>query len=86
MGYVVANIDQTKLIKNLRQRAESDKDSKSIKYLVKLLFETVSLSYVLRLEDLAVHAHRVPKMIKLDLGIDNNYSKRKCYVDPFTKD
>ena len=42
---------------------------------MKLLFETAPLSSLLSLEAPAVHAHRVHKMIKLDLGIDDNYSE-----------
>ena len=30
MGYVVSNVDHNNLIKNLRQRAEADKDNKSV--------------------------------------------------------
>merc|ERR1711963_1296500 len=56
--------------KNLRQRAEVDKNDKSVKDLVLLLFETALLSSGFSLEDPAVHAKRIHRMIKLGLGID----------------
>ena len=42
---------------------------------MELLFETTPLSSILNLEDPAVHAQRVHKMIKLDLCIDDNHSE-----------
>merc|ERR1719194_275771 len=75
MGYMAAkkhleiNPDHS-IIENLRQRAEADKNDKSVKDLVLLLFETALLSSGFSLEDPAVHAKRVHRMIKLGLGID----------------
>merc|ERR1719343_1641068 len=75
MGYMAAkkhmeiNPDHG-IIENLRQRAEADKNDKSVKDLVMLLFETGLLSSGFSLEDPQVHAVRIHRMIKLGLGID----------------
>jgi len=75
MGYMAAkkhmeiNPDHS-IIENLRQRAEADKNDKSVKDLVMLLFETSLLSSGFSLEDPQVHAVRIHRMIKLGLGID----------------
>merc|ERR1712227_546023 len=77
MGYMAAkkhleiNPDHS-IVENLRQRAEADKNDKSVKDLVLLLFETSLLSSGFSLEDPAVHARRIPRMIKLGLGIDED--------------
>jgi len=75
MGYMAAkkhleiNPDHA-IIENLRIRAEADKNDKSVKDLVMLLFETSLLSSGFSLEDPMVHGHRIHRMIKLGLGID----------------
>merc|ERR1712102_57224 len=77
MGYMAAkkhleiNPDHP-IVENLRQRAEADKNDKSVKDLVLLLFETALLSSGFTLEDPAVHAQRIHRMIKLGLGIDED--------------
>merc|ERR1712013_339463 len=77
MGYMAAkkhmeiNPDHS-ILENLRQRAEADKNDKSVKDLVMLLFETSLLSSGFSLEDPAVHAQRIHRMIKLGLGIDDD--------------
>merc|ERR1712204_128090 len=77
MGYMAAkkhleiNPDHS-ILENLRQRAEADKNDKSVKDLVLLLFETALLSSGFSLEDPAVHAKRIHRMIKLGLGIDDD--------------
>merc|ERR1712198_610608 len=87
MGYMAAkkhleiNPDHS-IIENLRQRAEVDKNDKSVKDLVLLLFETALLSSGFSLEDPAVHAKRIHRMIKLGLGIDEDDSE----VDTATAD
>merc|ERR1712106_983613 len=75
MGYMAAKKHmeinpEHAIIENLRQRAEADKNDKSVKDLVHLLFETSLLSSGFALEDPAVHAQRIHRMIKLGLGID----------------
>merc|ERR1712112_46683 len=75
MGYMAAkkhmeiNPDHS-IVENLRQRAEADKNDKSVKDLVLLLFETALLSSGFSLEDPSTHAARIHRMIKLGLGID----------------
>merc|ERR1712107_688221 len=77
MGYMAAkkhleiNPDHS-IVENLRQRAEADKNDKSVKYLVMLLFETALLSSGFSLEDPQVHAQRIHRMVKLGLGIDED--------------
>merc|ERR1711884_47541 len=77
MGYMAAkkhleiNPDHS-IVENLRQRAEADKNDKSVKDLVLLLFETSLLSSGFALEDPAIHASRIHRMIKLGLGIDED--------------
>merc|ERR1711928_83402 len=77
MGYKAAkkhleiNPDHS-IVENLRQRAETDKNDKSVKDLVLLLFETSLLSSGFSLEDPAVHTRRIHRMIKLGLGIDED--------------
>jgi molecular chaperone HtpG len=77
MGYMAAkkhleiNPDHA-IIDNLRTRAEADKNDKSVKDLVMLLFETSLLSSGFSLEDPQVHAVRIHRMIKLGLGIEED--------------
>merc|ERR1712240_471086 len=74
MGYMAAkkhmeiNPDHS-IIETLRQKADADKNDKSVKDLVMLLFETALLSSGFALEEPAVHAQRIHRMIKLGLGI-----------------
>jgi len=85
MGYMAAkkhleiNPDHS-IIENLRQRAEADKNDKSVKDLVLLLFETALLSSGFSLEDPAVHAKRIHRMIKLGLGIDEDDAEEASAV------
>jgi len=77
MGYMAAkkhleiNPDHP-IVENLRIKAEADKNDKSVKDLVNLLFETSLLSSGFSLEDPGVHATRIYRMIKLGLGIDDD--------------
>lgn len=79
MGYMSAkkhleiNPDHP-IMETLRQKAETDKNDKSVKDLVVLLFETALLSSGFNLEDPQVHATRIYRMIKLGLGIDDDDS------------
>merc|ERR1711920_649478 len=64
MGYMAAkkhleiNPDHS-IIENLRKKADADKNDKSVKDLVLLLFETALLSSGFALEDPATHASRI---------------------------
>jgi len=77
MGYMAAkkhleiNTDHP-IVESLRVKAEADKNDKSVKDLVHLLFETSLLSSGFSLEDPGVHASRIYRMIKLGLGIDED--------------
>jgi len=77
MGYMAAkkhleiNPDHS-IISNLREKADVDKNDKSVKDLVLLLFETALLSSGFSLEDPATHSQRIHRMIKLGLGIDED--------------
>jgi len=86
MGYMAAkkhleiNPDHP-IIENLRVRAEADKNDKSVKDLVMLLFETSLLSSGFSLEDPMVHAQRIHRMIKLGLGIDEDETDIEAAAD-----
>merc|ERR1712018_891927 len=86
MGYMAAkkhleiNPDHS-IVENLRQRAETDKNDKSVKDPVLLLFETSLLSSGFSLEDPAVHARRIHRMIKLGLGIDEDDEAEAAVAD-----
>merc|ERR1711887_304472 len=77
LGYMAAkkhleiNPDHS-IVENLRKKADADKNDKSVKDLVMLLFETSLLSSGFSLEDPGVHASRIYRMIKLGLGIDED--------------
>lgn len=77
MGYMAAkkhleiNPDHP-IIETLRQRADADKNDKSVKDLIILLYETSLLSSGFSLEDPQTHAGRIYRMIKLGLGIDEH--------------
>merc|ERR1712240_558615 len=86
MGYMAAkkhleiNPDHS-IVENLRQRAETDKNDKSVRDLVMLLFETGLLSSGFSLEDPQIHAQRIHRMIKLGLGIDEEDAEVEDAVD-----
>uniref|UniRef100_A0A8C1TBP5 Heat shock protein 90, alpha (cytosolic), class A member 1, tandem duplicate 1 n=1 Tax=Cyprinus carpio TaxID=7962 RepID=A0A8C1TBP5_CYPCA len=77
MGYMAAkkhleiNSDHP-IVETLRQKAEADKNDKSVKDLVILLFETALLSSGFTLDDPQTHSNRIYRMIKLGLGIDED--------------
>merc|ERR1712117_96524 len=86
MGYMAAkkhleiNPDHS-IVENLRQRAEADKNDKSVKDLVHLLYETALLSSGFSLEDPHTHANRIHRMIKLGLGIDDDEPEMEAAAD-----
>jgi len=75
LGYMAAkkhleiNVDHP-IIDTLREKVEADKNDKSVKDLVMLLFETSLLSSGFTLDEPQVHANRIYRMIGLGLGID----------------
>lgn len=79
MGYMAAkkhleiNPDHP-IVETLRQRAETDKNDKSVKDLVMLLYGTSLLTSGFSLEDPQLFSSRIHRMIKLGLGIDEDDS------------
>lgn len=75
MGYMAAkkhleiNPDHS-IMKTLKSKVEADKNDKSVKDLVLLLFETSLLSSGFTLDDPQTHSNRIHRMVKLGLGID----------------
>merc|ERR1712177_93908 len=86
MGYMAAkkhleiNPDH-RIVETLRAKADADKNDKSVKDLVHLLFETALMSSGFSLEDPAIHAQRIHRMIKLGLGIDEEDAEVEDAVD-----
>jgi len=58
------------IIKTLKAKVDQDKNDKSVKDLVTLLYETSLLASGFTLELPQQHADRIFRMIKLGLGID----------------
>jgi molecular chaperone HtpG len=77
MGYMAAkkhlevNPDHP-IIKALKTKVDADKNDKSVKDLVILLFETSLLSSGFSLENPQTHGERIFRMIKMGLGIDED--------------
>ena len=77
MGYMAAkkhleiNPDHP-VIGNLKDKADADKNDKSVKDLVMLLYETSLLASGFSLDDPQVHANRIHRMIKMGLGIEDD--------------
>jgi len=77
MGYMAAkkhleiNPDHQIMVA-LKKKVEVDKNDKSIKDLIVLLYETALLSSGFTLEDPQNHASRIHRMIKLGLGVDDD--------------
>ncbi|XP_073498328.1 heat shock protein HSP 90-alpha-like [Phyllobates terribilis] len=87
MGYMAAkkhleiNCEHA-IIDTLRQKAEADKNDKSVKDLVTLLYETALLSSGFTLEDPQTHANRIYRMINLGLGIDEEDVTQENFSSP----
>ena len=77
MGYMAAkkhfelNPDHP-IINTLREKVDKDKNDKSVKDLVMLLYETSLMASGFTLDNPQTHANRIHRMIKLGLGIDDD--------------
>jgi len=77
MGYMAAkkqleiNPDHS-IIVALKNKVAADKNDKSVKDLVTLLYETAMMSSGFSLEDPTVHASRIFRMVKLGLGVEED--------------
>merc|ERR1712002_672518 len=77
MGYMAAKKHleinpEHQIMIQLKKKVEADKNDKSIKDLIVLLYETALLSSGFTLEDPQNHASRIHRMIKLGLGVDDD--------------
>jgi len=85
MGYMAAkkhleiNPDHS-IIKTLKTKVDQDKNDKSVKDLVTLLFETSLLASGFALELPQQHADRIFRMIKLGLGIDEEDAVDESHI------
>merc|ERR1712168_1649099 len=77
MGYMAAkkhleiNPDHSVMVA-LKKKVDADKNDKSIKDLIVLLYETSLLSSGFTLEDPQNHSKRIHRMVKLGLGVDDD--------------
>jgi molecular chaperone HtpG len=75
MGYMAAKKQveinpNHAIVKALKAKVDADANDKSVKDLVFLLYETALLSSGFSLEDTAVHAGRIHRMVQVGLAID----------------
>jgi molecular chaperone HtpG len=72
------------IVKELRRKADSDQNDKTVKDLVLLLFDTSLLTSGFNLEDPTGYAERIYRMIKLGLSIDDDEAAAPPTVAPTT--
>lgn len=69
------------IMEELRKRADADKNDKSVKDLVMLLFETSLLTSGFSLEDPNTFGNRIHRMLKLGLSIDEDAGEAEADAD-----
>ncbi|XP_039012229.1 heat shock protein 90-2-like [Hibiscus syriacus] len=76
-GYMSSNMTmeinpENPIMEELRKRADTYKNDKSVKDLVLLLFGTALLTFGFSLDDLNTFGNRIHRMLKLGLSIDED--------------
>merc|ERR1711962_335742 len=89
MGYMAAKKHleinpENQIMVALKKKVDVDKNDKSIKDLITLLYETALLSSGFSLESPQDHASRIHRMIKLGLGVDDDDDA--CMTDDMAAD
>ncbi|XP_024384254.1 heat shock protein 90-2 [Physcomitrium patens] len=74
------------IMEELRKRAEVDKNDKSVKDLVLLLFETAMLTSGFSLEEPNTFGNRIHRMLKLGLSIDDDVTEADADMPPLEAD
>jgi len=69
------------IIQELKKKADANKNDKSVKDLVMLLFETSLLASGFSLEDPTTHSSRIHRMIELGLGIEDDGTAEEEVID-----